>query len=118
MGNPVRAVTRMNLLGMEAEMNQPSLRNVLSKFRFPRPGLKAAIFGTGALVAIAVPLVALAHEAHRVAAPAAQSAREVAFLKENEAAMIKMMNNMAAPPSGDVDRDFAAMMIPHHQGAI
>jgi hypothetical protein len=29
-----------------------------------------------------------------------------------------MMNGMAAKPTGDVDRDFAAMMIPHHQGAI
>jgi uncharacterized protein (DUF305 family) len=46
------------------------------------------------------------------------SAEESAFLKENEAAMAKMMNDMAAKPSGDVDRDFAAMMIPHHQGAI
>jgi uncharacterized protein (DUF305 family) len=25
---------------------------------------------------------------------------------------------MAVAPSGDVDHDFAAMMIPHHQGAI
>jgi uncharacterized protein (DUF305 family) len=25
---------------------------------------------------------------------------------------------MAAKPTGDPDRDFAAMMIPHHQGAI
>ncbi len=25
---------------------------------------------------------------------------------------------MAAKPSGDPDRDFAAMMIPHHQGAV
>jgi hypothetical protein len=32
--------------------------------------------------------------------------------------MTKMMNDMAAKPTGDVDRDFAAMMIPHHQGAI
>jgi hypothetical protein len=29
-----------------------------------------------------------------------------------------MMADMAVKPSGDVDRDFAAMMIPHHQGAI
>jgi uncharacterized protein (DUF305 family) len=39
-------------------------------------------------------------------------------LKENEAAMTKMMNDMAARPTGDVDRDFVAMMNPHHQGAI
>lgn len=32
--------------------------------------------------------------------------------------MTKMMNDMAAKPSGDVDRDFVAMMNPHHQGAI
>ena len=36
----------------------------------------------------------------------------------NEAAMTKMMAAMNVKPSGDVDRDFVAMMIPHHQGAI
>jgi len=46
------------------------------------------------------------------------SAEESAFLKENDAAMTKMMNDMAARPTGDVDRDFVAMMAPHHQGAI
>src|SRR5262249_36735811 len=40
------------------------------------------------------------------------------FLAENEAAMTKMMAAMAIKPSGDVDRDFVAMMVPHHQGAI
>jgi uncharacterized protein (DUF305 family) len=40
------------------------------------------------------------------------------FAAENEAAMNKMMDAMAIKPSGDVDRDFVAMMIPHHQGAI
>jgi len=40
------------------------------------------------------------------------------FKAENDAAMDKMMTGMAIKYSGDVDRDFAAMMIPHHQGAI
>ena len=40
------------------------------------------------------------------------------FMAELDAAMAKMMNGMAIQPSGDVDRDFVAMMIAHHQGAI
>lgn len=30
----------------------------------------------------------------------------------------KMMKDMMMTPSGDADKDFAMMMIPHHQGAI
>ena len=29
-----------------------------------------------------------------------------------------MMKGMAVKPSGDADRDFVAMMLPHHQGAV
>ena len=43
---------------------------------------------------------------------------EAPFLAENDAAMDKMMADMAVKPTGDVDRDFVAMMVPHHQGAI
>ena len=51
------------------------------------------------------------------AAPPAASP-EAPFLAENQIAMDKMMTGMDIRPSGDVDQDFAAMMIPHHQGAI
>jgi Domain of unknown function (DUF305) len=43
---------------------------------------------------------------------------EAPFVAENDAAMKRMMAAMAITPSGDVDTDFVAMMIPHHQGAI
>jgi uncharacterized protein (DUF305 family) len=43
---------------------------------------------------------------------------EASFLVENDAAMRKMMNDMTLKPTGDVDADFVAMMVPHHQGAI
>ena len=43
---------------------------------------------------------------------------ETPFLQDNAAAMAKMMAAMAVAPSGDVDKDFVATMVPHHQGAI
>ena len=43
---------------------------------------------------------------------------ETRFLAENDAAMTKMMDAMSVKPSGNVDEDFVAMMVPHHQGAI
>jgi uncharacterized protein (DUF305 family) len=51
-------------------------------------------------------------------APAASSEAEAQFLTENGAAMNRMMADMTVAPTGDIDRDFVAMMVPHHQGAI
>ena len=45
-------------------------------------------------------------------------AHEEAYLADNVAAMSKMMIDMGIRASGDVDADFVAMMVPHHQGAI
>jgi hypothetical protein len=47
-----------------------------------------------------------------------QASGEAPFLAENDAAMSKMMADMTVTPTGDVDRDFVAMMVPHHQGAV
>jgi uncharacterized protein (DUF305 family) len=65
-------------------------------------------------------------EAQQAAAPGATAAGtsrdsladEAPFLAENSAAMDTMMAGMNVKPTGDVDADFAAVMIPHHQGAI
>lgn len=73
-----------------------------------------------AVLALALPPLVLAHESPR-ATPSPDTApagEEGAFLRENEAAMAKMMRDMAPEPTGDIDRDFVAMMAPHHQGAI
>jgi Domain of unknown function (DUF305) len=43
---------------------------------------------------------------------------ERAFLAENQRVMERMMAGMTIRPAHDIDRDFAAMMIPHHQGAV
>ena len=100
-------------------MYRPSYRGVVATLssKLPRYGLGTAVFGARLLIAFALPSHVLAQEAHSAAQPAA-AVNEAPFWKENEAAMIRMMNDMAIKPTGDIDRDFAAMMLPHHQGAI
>ena len=73
--------------------------------------LVAAIIGGGASLAIAQ---------GKSSASVSQAAlgAEAPFLTENNTAMQTMMANMTVKPTGDVDRDFVAMMTPHHQGAI
>ncbi len=70
--------------------------------------MSVAIGGT--LAAVAAPASA--------ADASADAANHAAFLAENDRAMERMMNEMAIAPSGDVDRDFVHMMVPHHRGAI
>ena len=52
------------------------------------------------------------------ARPTSDVGAEAPFLAENVTAMKKMMGDMSVKPTGDVDADFVAMMVPHHQGAI
>jgi len=84
-----------------------------------KPSFGKAAFGARLLFAFAVPPLVFAHEAHPATeVAAAATADESAFLKENDAAMTKMMTAMEVKPTGDTDRDFVAIMTPHHQGAI
>jgi hypothetical protein len=106
---------------LEITMHRPSFHGVLGALprRLSRPGLGAALLGARLLLAFALPSHLAAQEAHQDPHPATVIATDEApFLKENDDAMSRMMNDMTIKPSGDVDRDFVAMMSPHHQGAI
>jgi hypothetical protein len=67
----------------------------------------------GSVVSALIALAILGGAAALAAKPS-----ETPFLAANDSAMTKMMADMAIKPSGDVDKDFVDMMVPHHQGAI
>jgi uncharacterized protein (DUF305 family) len=52
------------------------------------------------------------------AASQADPGPEESFLAENAMAMNSMTANMMVKPSGDIDKDFVHMMVPHHRGAV
>jgi uncharacterized protein (DUF305 family) len=77
------------------------------KLRFP-------IGSRGLLLAVGLVIGGMA-----CVSPAAVAANAKGpFLAPNETAMNKMLAGMAVKPTGDVDHDFVAMMVPHHQGAL
>ncbi|GAB5097831.1 DUF305 domain-containing protein [Caballeronia sp. HLA56] len=75
--------------------------------------LAATLSLAGALIFLPASATAYAGNA-----PSDASSAEASFLSENDTAMSTMMANMAVKPSGNIDNDFVAMMVPHHQGAI
>src|SRR5262245_36166345 len=63
--------------------------------------------------------IALAQSHHHDANSGQINDANVSFASQMMQAMDRMDSGMmAAKPTNDPDRDFAAMMIPHHQGAI
>src|SRR5580693_9517024 len=85
-----------------------------------RMALLAAVLAAGSLVACSGEPQSLASYIAAICSTPFRSApaAEAPYLAENVAAMTKMMIDMGIRPSGDVDADFVAMMVPHHQGAI
>src|SRR5689334_5595943 len=63
-------------------------------------------------------VMAIAAAATTLSLTAQADRQQAQFVAEMHAAMRQMMTAMDVTPTGDVDADFAAMMIPHHAGAI
>jgi hypothetical protein len=98
-------------------------------FLFSRSFMRKRAIALVTTASVAAASLVVAHgpsSAHRIRATTPiqyvadwqHSSDEAPFLAENQSAMSKMMADMAVKPIGDVDRDFVAMMVPHHQGAI
>jgi uncharacterized protein (DUF305 family) len=95
---------------------------------FSRSFVRKRVISLATTASVAATSFALAQDparTHRVSAMPIQyvadrpdHSREQPFLSENTAAMNRMMTDMTIEPSGDVDRDFVEMMVPHHQGAV
>ena len=91
-----------------------------SSIGFSRALFAGALLASASLAACSALPQSLADYIAAVCATPFRSApaEEEAYLGENVAAMTKMMIEMGIRPSGNVDADFVAMMVPHHQGAI
>ena len=80
------------------------------------PHISTLVAATAALVFQGATASAVEHQ-H--APPPASAQQNAEFYDSMNTAMTVMDHGMgAAKPTGDIDHDFAAMMIPHHQGAI
>ena len=79
--------------------------------------------GTAALAVLLVVSVSRAQSPHQHEVSPSQGTPPASVTAESFTslmmqAMERMHKDMTIVPSGDPDRDFAAMMIPHHQGAV
>jgi hypothetical protein len=115
--------------GGKVHARRGSLCSEVKMVLFSRSFIRKRAIALAATASVAMASLVLVHapsSAHRIRATTPiqyvadwqNSSDEAPFLAENQAAMNKMMADMAVKPTGDVDRDFVAMMVPHHQGAV
>jgi hypothetical protein len=83
-----------------------------------RAFIRRRIISLTVAVSVAATSFALAQAPKGTPRTAARHAEEQQFLFANDPAISDMSHGMLVAPTGDIDRDFAAIMIPQHQGAL
>jgi hypothetical protein len=120
LGKTIMATSGERVLSMWSLNRNRILGTARSPVAFGAALLAVTLLATMALTLSPQAPISLADFASAICSQRFQSAseKEASYLAENVSAMTKMMSDMGVRPSGDIDRDFVAMMTPHHQGAI
>lgn len=84
----------------------------------PKPTAVLPALLTAAVLATGFAIPTFAQSPGTMADESSGLTAEQPFLNGNNIAMARMMSGMAITPTGDIDKDFVDMMVPHHQGAI
>ena len=92
--------------------NEPARATTMDRHRVPL--FHPMLFGVGLLLLATALSIGITLNN---AAPSSNP-EEMSFMAKSNAAMAKMMAGMKIKLSHNVDKDFVAMMVPHHQGAI
>ena len=82
----------------------------------PKRVLAGGVLAVGLLSGWSMP--PFAADDHRQSNPLRSAGQPDSFNQLMSSSMKRMHSDMMVPSSGNPDRDFALMMIPHHQGAV
>jgi hypothetical protein len=127
LGDPSKNIGDTQRLAAEIHARNVWLHLEVEMVLFSRAFIRKRVISLATTASVAATSFALAQDPTRThhvrggvqyAADRQEHSEEQPFLSENATAMHKMMANMIIKPTGDIDRDFVEMMVPHHQGAV
>jgi DUF305 family protein family protein len=127
LGDPSKDIGETQRLAAEIHARNVWLRLEVEMVLFSRAFIRKRVISLATTASVAATSFALAQDPTRThhvrgavqyAADRQEHLEEQPFLSENATAMHKMMADMIIKPTGDIDRDFVEMMVPHHQGAV
>jgi hypothetical protein len=109
-----------NRIDVETSARDRFIVMEVSMVSLSRSFIRKALITLGTIASISAGPLALAQDQTKTRhVPVAATDRsEQQFIIANDLAISKMSMSMMVDPTGDIDRDFVTIMIPHQQGAL